>query len=78
MGPTGDGRFLVVREGSVPARLDRFEIASGRRTPWKTLGPPDVTGAGHVWTILLSDDGEGHAYTHGLFLQDLFLAEGLP
>jgi predicted Ser/Thr protein kinase len=77
VGVIGDGRFLVVREGSVPARLDRLEIASGRRTPWKTLHPPDMTGAGHVWTILLTPDGEGYAYTHGLFLQDLFLVEGL-
>jgi hypothetical protein len=77
LGTSGDGRFLVVREGSVPARLDRIEIESGRRTPWKTLGPADMTGAGHIWTILLTPDGEGYAYTHGLFLQDLFLAEGL-
>jgi eukaryotic-like serine/threonine-protein kinase len=74
---SGDGRFLVVRQGSVPARLDRLEIASGRRTPWKTLRPPDMTGAGHIWTILITPDGEGYAYTHGLFLQDLFLVEGL-
>jgi hypothetical protein len=36
-----------------------------------------MTGAGHVWTTLLTPDGEGYAYTHGLFLQDLFLVEGL-
>ena len=77
VGVSGDGRFLVVRQGSVPARLDRFEIASGHRTPWKTLCPPDMTGAGHIWTTLLTPDGEGYAYTHGLFLQDLFLVEGL-
>jgi hypothetical protein len=74
---SGDGRFLVVRQGSVPAHLDRIEMASGRRTPWKTLRPPDMTGAGHVWTTLVTPDGEGYAYTHGLFLQDLFLVEGL-
>jgi hypothetical protein len=77
VGISGDGRFLVVRQGSVPARLDRIEVTSGRRTPWRTLGPPDMTGAGHVWTTLLTPDGEGYAYTHGLFLQDLFLVEGL-
>jgi serine/threonine protein kinase len=74
---SGDGRVLVVRRGSVPARLERIEIASGRGVPWKTLHPPDMTGAGHVWTTLLTPDGQGYAYTHGLFLQDLFLVEGL-
>jgi predicted Ser/Thr protein kinase len=74
LGPTADGRFLVVREGSVPAHLDRIEIESGRRTRWRTFGPEDATGVGHIWTILLARDGDGYAYTHGLFLQDLFLA----
>jgi eukaryotic-like serine/threonine-protein kinase len=77
VGVSGDGRFLVVRQGSVPARLDRIDIASGQRTPWKTLRPPDMTGAGHIWTTLLTPDGKGYAYTHGLFLQDLFVVEGL-
>jgi DNA-binding winged helix-turn-helix (wHTH) protein len=74
---TDGGRFLVVRQGSMPARLDRVEIATGARTAWKTLGPPDATGVGHVWTILVTPDGAGYAYTHGLFLQDLFLVDGL-
>jgi hypothetical protein len=74
---SGDGSVLVVRQGSVPARLDRIEVASGRRATWRTLHPPDMTGAGHVWTTLLTPDGRGYAYTHGLFLQDLFLVEGL-
>jgi DNA-binding winged helix-turn-helix (wHTH) protein len=77
VGTTDDGRFLVVREGSMPARLDRVELATGRRTAWRTLGPPDATGVGHVWTILVTPDGRGYAYTHGFFLQDLFLVEGL-
>jgi DNA-binding winged helix-turn-helix (wHTH) protein len=74
---TEGGRVLVVREGSMPARLDRLDLGSGVRTPWKTLGPKDATGVGHIWTILVTPDGRGHAYTHGLFLEDLFLVEGL-
>ncbi len=77
VGLSGDRRFLIVRRGSVPAHLRRVEIGSGDETAWRTLGPPDRTGAGHVWTVLLSDDGQSYAYTHGLFLQDLFLADGL-
>ncbi|HEX9186580.1 MAG TPA: hypothetical protein VGB87_05900, partial [Vicinamibacteria bacterium] len=78
VGPIEDGRFLVVRQGSMPARLDRVEMATGARTPWKTLGPPDATGTGHIWTVLVTPDGRGYTYTHGLFLEDLFLVEGLP
>jgi hypothetical protein len=77
VGTIEDGRFLVVRTGSMPARLERIEIATGARTPWTTLGPEDATGVGHVWTTLVTPDGRGYAYTHGLFLQDLFVADGL-
>ncbi len=77
VGTIENGRFLLVRQGSIPARIDRIEIENGSRHPWKTLAPPDATAVGHVWTILVTPDGRGYAYTHGLFLEDLFLVEGL-
>ena len=67
-----------MREGSVPARIGRVELRTGKRTPWMELGPQSTTGAGHIWSVLLTPDGRGYAYTHGFFLQDLFLVEGLP
>ena len=62
VGVGGDGRFLVVRQGSVPARLDRFEIASGRRAPLE-----DARAAGHDggWPRL---DDAGHPRRRGLRL----------
>ncbi len=75
---SGDGRSLFVRRGSVPARIDRVELRTGRREPWLELGPKNATGVGHVWSVQLTPDGRGYAYTHGLFLQDLFVVEGLP
>jgi hypothetical protein len=75
---SGDGLSLFVREGSVPARLGRIDLRTGQRVPWMKLGPQDATGVGHIWSVLLTPDGRGYAYTHGFFLQDLFLVEGLP
>jgi predicted Ser/Thr protein kinase len=72
-----DGRFVYVRTGSVPARISRLEIETGRAAPWNTLGPSDPTGTGHVWSVYITPDGRGYAYTHGFFLQDLFLISGL-
>ncbi len=74
---SGDGRSLYLRTGSVPARVDRVDLRSGSSEPWRTLAPGDPTGAGHVWSIYITPDGRGYAYTHGLFLQDLFLVDGL-
>lgn len=73
---SGDGRFLFVREGLVPGRIARIELATGRRTPWKVLVPGDPAGVG-VRAIRLTPDGEGYAYGYGRFLQDLYLVEGL-
>jgi hypothetical protein len=74
---SGDGRSLYVREGSVPARVFRLDLASGTRTPWGALSPPSTTGVGHVWSPQITPDGQGYAYTHGFFLEDLFLVDGL-
>lgn len=75
---SGDGRWLYLRRGSVPARVDRVDLESGTASSSARLAPPDPTGTGHVWSIYLTPDGSSYAYTHGLFLQDLFLVEGLP
>ncbi|HVO12773.1 MAG TPA: winged helix-turn-helix domain-containing protein [Vicinamibacteria bacterium] len=73
----GDGRSLYVREGSVPAQVFRIDLASGARTAWGQLSPPSATGVGHVWSLQITPDGQGYAYTHGFFLEDLFLVDGL-
>ena len=41
---SGDGRFVYVREGCVPAQIDPAEILTGRRVPWKTLAFGDRAG----------------------------------
>jgi len=41
------------------------------------LMPSDAAGVAHIWSENVTPDGRGYAYTYGLYLQDLFLAEGL-
>jgi DNA-binding beta-propeller fold protein YncE len=75
---SGDGRFLFVREGSVPARVARIDLETGAAEDWLQLAPADATGVAHVWSEALTPDGRGYAYTHGFFIQDLFLVKDLP
>jgi hypothetical protein len=75
---SADGRHVFVRRGSVPARIERIDLRNGQGTPWRTLSPGDSTGVGHIWSMLLTPSGDGYAYTHGFYLQDLFLVDGLP
>lgn len=35
---SSDGRFVYVRDGSSPARIDRVEITTGHRSLWMVLG----------------------------------------
>jgi hypothetical protein len=74
---SGDGRFVFVREGRVPTRLARIELATGKKTPWKSLRPTDPAGVVVIYAVRLTPDGEGYAYEYGRFLQDLFLVEGV-
>jgi eukaryotic-like serine/threonine-protein kinase len=74
---SGDGRFLFLKEGNVPARIERLELLTGRRTPWKTLRPADPSGVYQTWTPRLTPDGAGYAYAYGRALNDVYLLEGL-
>jgi hypothetical protein len=74
---SGDGRFLFLKEGGVPAHIARLELATGRMTPWKVVRPTDPTGVWGMYNYFLTPDGEGYVYTYGRVLNDLYLLEGL-
>jgi len=75
---SADGRSLYVyRGGELPAKIYKLEIATGSRTLWKQLMPPDPAGVEYVGPILPSPDGTAYAYGYRRLLSDLYLVEGL-
>jgi hypothetical protein len=76
---TDDGKSLFALEvGSLPGRIVRIEVATGRREPWKELAPAGATGLIWVAPILVTPDGR--SYVYGYFraaTSDLYLVEGL-
>ena len=75
---TADGRSLYIyRGGELPAKIYRLDIASGNRTLWKQLMPPDPAGVEYVGPILPAPDGVAYAYGYRRLLSDLYLVEGL-
>jgi serine/threonine protein kinase len=74
---SADGRFVLVRRGSVPARIERLDLRTGRADQWEALAPREPRSIAHIWSTLFTPDGRGYAYTHGFYLQDLFLVDGL-
>jgi Tol biopolymer transport system component len=72
-----DGRSLIVGTRSeVPARVERLDLATGRRTPVRTIGPPDLTGVAAVSPIVISGDETTYAYSCRRMISHLFLIGG--
>lgn len=71
------GSLFVYRSGDLPAKVFKLEIASGKRTPWKQLMPPDPAGVEFVGPVLPTPDGKAYAYGYRRLLSDLYLVEGL-
>ncbi|OFW21430.1 MAG: hypothetical protein A3H97_20495 [Acidobacteria bacterium RIFCSPLOWO2_02_FULL_65_29] len=77
LGWSSDGRSLFVRSGSaVPARVERVDLATGRRTLIRELAPPDRAGLMTVGGISLVDDGRAYAYGYGKHVSRLFVVKG--
>jgi hypothetical protein len=57
------GRFLFVSRDGIPLRIERFDLATGRRELWKTLTPPEVAGAYYIGPVLVARDGRFWAYS---------------
>ncbi len=74
---TADGRFLFVhRRGETPINVQRLELATGRRQPWRTLMPTDAAGVSQV-SPLMTPDGSAYALSYVRTLSDLFLVGGV-
>ena len=61
-------------------RIDRVEIPSGKRTPWKQLAPLDLAGVdtpGRGGFFAVTPDGRTYAYSYERSLSTLYLVDGL-
>jgi Tol biopolymer transport system component len=78
IGWTADGRALYVYQRlRVPAAIFRIDVATGARTVWKEIAPPDRAGVESIWSLDVTPDGRAYAYSFGRTLSDLYLADGL-
>ena len=75
---SADGSALwVFRRGQVPARIDRLEIATGRRQEWKKLIPPDPSGVVSIADLRITPSGDSYFYSYRRILSELYVAVGL-
>ena len=76
---SADGRsVLVYRRAEIPCRLERVDLATGRRTLFKEFAPADRTGLLSVREIFVTDDLRSYAYTAYYQLSSLFESDAKP
>ena len=74
VGWSENGRAFFVHTGTdVPARIDRIDVATGKRTLLKQVGPTDVTGLATFDPLTVSRDGSQYAYRYRKVLSTLFV-----
>ena len=75
---TSDDRSLFVVVRSAPgARVERLDLATGKRTPFRTLMPADRAGLLDLSFIHLSEDARSYVYSYRRVLSTLYLVDGL-
>ena len=75
---SADGRSLYVAVRNAPgARIDRLDLATGKRTLVKTLMPADRAGLLDLSFINLSSDARSYVYSYPRVLSTLYLVDGL-
>ena len=75
---SADGKSLYVyRPGEFPAKVAELDLATGKRTLWRSLAPADPAGVSQIGPIVMTPDGTSYIYGYHRTLSDLYLVEGL-
>jgi eukaryotic-like serine/threonine-protein kinase len=78
VGWSEDGKSLFIyNPGDLPAKVDRLNLTTGQRQPWRTLAPADAAGVTDIGPILITPNGNSYVYEYGRTLSDLYLVEGI-
>jgi serine/threonine protein kinase len=74
---TDGGSLYIYQPGELPARVDRLDVQTGKRTLWKQLMPSDPAGVETIGPILMTPDAKTCVFGYHRMLADLYLVEGL-
>ncbi len=76
---SSDGKAIFgVEFGSLPARIVRVDVATGRRELWREVGPPDISGVIEIASVLMTPDAKSYVYGYSSAVtSDLYIVKGL-
>ncbi|HKD17397.1 MAG TPA: hypothetical protein VKG23_05965, partial [Thermoanaerobaculia bacterium] len=73
-----DGKTLYVQEAeSIPSRIDRYDMATGRLELWKELAVADAAGLNSISRFVVTADGKTYACSYLRILSYLQLVDGM-
>ena len=73
-----DGKTVLVSSSGLPPRpVEKYDITTGQRTPWVSVGPADPAGVRTPPRIRASSDLKFYVYSYDRLLSQLVLAQGL-
>jgi serine/threonine protein kinase/Tol biopolymer transport system component len=73
---SADGRSLIVAHGTLPARIERVFLDTGRRELIRVIGLANMPGAMGISNIIVADDPNVYAYAINRQLSQLFILQG--
>jgi serine/threonine protein kinase/Tol biopolymer transport system component len=76
-GFSADGNSLLLRSRTVPVKVTRVDLVSGKRELWKEIVPADPAGVQSIPALKFSADGKSYAYSTSRILSDLYVVDGL-
>ena len=71
------GQGLNVYSGDLKLRIDRIELATGKRTFVREVTPSDPTGVTRISTLQLTPDSRAYCYSFMRSLSRLYMVDGL-
>jgi Tol biopolymer transport system component len=74
--PDGRALFFTTR-GETPAKIYRYDVASGRKELWKEVAPADRAGLSTIARAVVTPDGQTYAYSYLRILSYLQLVDGM-
>ncbi len=68
---------IYVASGDRSKKIDRMDLATGKRTFFKEVAPADPTGVGQISALQLTPDGRSYCYSFMRSLSRLYVIDGL-
>jgi predicted Ser/Thr protein kinase len=77
-GWSADGKSVwAYRRGETPMRVFHIDLATGKRTLWKQISPPDPAGITGIAPVIVAPNGDAYVYNATRILSTLYLVDGL-